>query len=152
MRSWENFGHKQTGLQLLASQQYFGKTSHVSMEKDLIWLHLPKTICCFAQEWGRYSWQLRSSVRTRCWRTGRQVIVFLLRSCAYFDGINSQLFADFGVGLRQGCVLSPLLVIIYTKRQNKEIITAIDEANAVLHELYRSVATKRIKSQFLNRT
>jgi len=44
--------------------------------------------------------------------TGRHVTVFLLRSCVRVGGVKPQSFT-VGVGLRQGCVLSQLIFIVY---------------------------------------
>jgi len=58
---------------------------------------------------------LGSVAEVRCWRppvTGRQVTVFLLKSLCPCRGVKSQPFT-FSVGLRQGCVLSPHLFIVY---------------------------------------
>jgi len=56
-------------------------------------------------------------VGVQCWRVSlasRQVTVFLLRRCVRVDGVTSQPFS-VGVGLRQWCVLSPLLFIVYIR-------------------------------------
>ena len=84
-----------------------------SMAKTYIHASSPSAKCMPGSPWKA----LRDVVAARCWQApiaGRQVTAFLFRRLCLCQRSKSQPFS-VSAGLRQWCVLSPLLFIVYIK-------------------------------------